>query len=193
MKDEKKDDEKKDNAEDKDIDDHTDHALVESQETETVSPSTATTSKTQQKKRRISSKYNHIQGVIHRWCRRQGYMIQRMEKIYVTDREFWKVHGKVDKMKYNLQDQAANPALSDVLKRKFETSFTSPNSCRDDALHPQHHDAIMEMILLLRGRKGRKDKRLQRKQQDRDAWIEPQVIDEDEVIPKDITPELIED
>ncbi|GKD72467.1 hypothetical protein Tco_1330749, partial [Tanacetum coccineum] len=44
--------------------------------TESVSPSTATTSKDQSKKIRISNKYNHIPGVIHRMCRRQGYMIQ---------------------------------------------------------------------------------------------------------------------
>ncbi|GJX55879.1 hypothetical protein Tco_0285776, partial [Tanacetum coccineum] len=46
--------------------------------TETVSPSNATTSKSQCKIRRISNKYNHILGVIHMMCRCQGYMIQQM-------------------------------------------------------------------------------------------------------------------
>ncbi|GJT29843.1 hypothetical protein Tco_0910118 [Tanacetum coccineum] len=64
---------------------------------EILSPSNAITSKAQSKTRCISSKYSHIPGVIHRMCRHQGYMIHRMEKKYVTDREFWKVHRKVDK------------------------------------------------------------------------------------------------
>ncbi|GJV12858.1 hypothetical protein Tco_1354399 [Tanacetum coccineum] len=62
--------------------------------TESVSPSTATTSKDQSKKIRISKKYSHIPGVIHRMCRRQGYMIQRMEWKYVIDSEFWKNNVK---------------------------------------------------------------------------------------------------
>ncbi|GKE54680.1 hypothetical protein Tco_1489836 [Tanacetum coccineum] len=139
-------------------------------------------------------------------CIRQGYMIQCMEKKYVTDSEFWKVHGKVDKVLHeiipqiaekatndviegnlkrivvdtiiqerdalqaevpalvskefadqapqiieelfksyvsnnsNLHDQAVDPELWDILKRKFEKSSTSTTSCRDDAFRPQHHD-----------------------------------------------------
>nr|GEW32502.1 retrovirus-related Pol polyprotein from transposon TNT 1-94 [Tanacetum cinerariifolium] len=53
--------------------------------TKIVSPSNATTSKAQHKTRRISSKYNHIPGVIHRMCIRQGYMIQCMGKKYVGE------------------------------------------------------------------------------------------------------------
>ncbi|GJZ04448.1 hypothetical protein Tco_0537723 [Tanacetum coccineum] len=44
------------------------------------------------------------------------------------------------KMKSNLQDQANDPALWDVLKHKFEKSSTSNSSCRDDDFHSQHHD-----------------------------------------------------
>ncbi|GJT96026.1 hypothetical protein Tco_1091544 [Tanacetum coccineum] len=43
------------------------------------------------------------------------------------------------KMKSNFQDQANDPTLWDVLKRKFENSFTSNTSCRDDDFHSQHH------------------------------------------------------
>nr|GEU74006.1 two-pore potassium channel 1-like [Tanacetum cinerariifolium] len=219
-KDEKKDDEKKYDVKDKDNDDHTDHALVGSQETgsmetkkekmptpiplptrsprknlsldktlsqelmKTLSPLTATTSKTQHKKRRIFSKYSHIPGVIHRMCRRQGYMIQRMEKKYVTNRNMKRVVADTviqerdalqAEMKCNLQDQAANPALWDVLKRKLERLL--PHQLLVGMMLFAHNImmTIMKMMLLP------------------DAWIEPQFIDEDEVIPDDTTPELIEE
>ncbi|GJY25266.1 hypothetical protein Tco_0399992 [Tanacetum coccineum] len=193
-KNDKKDDDDKKND---DNDDHTYHTL---ELTKTVSPSNATTSKAQHKTRRISSKYSHIPEVIHRMCRRQGYMIQRMEKKYVTDRnlkrfvadtiiqerdalqaevpalvlkefsdqapqiieELFKsyvsnnviqVHPTTNtstsinssvvlqqqlylKMKFNLQDQAADSELWDVLKRKFEKSSTLTTSFRDDAFCP---------------------------------------------------------
>ncbi|GJV42485.1 hypothetical protein Tco_1420925 [Tanacetum coccineum] len=48
------------------------------------------------------------------------------------------------KMKSNLQDQANDPALWDVLKRNFEKSSTSNTFCRDDDFHSQHHDDHQE-------------------------------------------------
>ncbi|GKF73227.1 hypothetical protein Tco_0219559, partial [Tanacetum coccineum] len=50
------------------------------------------------------------------------------------------------KIKSNLQDQANDPALLDVLKRKFEKSSTSNTSCRDDAFHSQRHDDHQEDV-----------------------------------------------
>nr|GEV59811.1 hypothetical protein [Tanacetum cinerariifolium] len=47
-------------------------------------------------------------------------------------------------MKSNLQDQAANPALWDVLNCKFEKSSTSNTSCKDDAFRPHNHDDHQE-------------------------------------------------
>ncbi|GJU00205.1 hypothetical protein Tco_1110543 [Tanacetum coccineum] len=47
-------------------------------------------------------------------------------------------------MKSNPQDQAAHPALYDVLKCMFEKSSTSTTSCRDDAFRPHHHDDHQE-------------------------------------------------
>ncbi|GKA51181.1 hypothetical protein Tco_0744377 [Tanacetum coccineum] len=114
--------------------------------TVTVSPSTTTSSKDPHKKRHISKKYSQLPGAFRKMCRRQGYMIRDMERKCVTTDEFWKVHIKVDqtnviqvhpttttstetttsadrqqqlylKMKSNLQDQANDPALWDVLKQ----------------------------------------------------------------------------
>ncbi|GJY48893.1 hypothetical protein Tco_0438849, partial [Tanacetum coccineum] len=228
--------------------------------TDDVPLPTATTSS----KRSISSKYSHLSGALRRMCRRQGYMIQNMERTCVTRKYFWKTHKKVDqvlhevvpqlveratedliennlklyiaaiviedrdafcsevpnlvsqefnaqapqiieelfknyvqnnviqvhpttttsteqissadlqhqlylKMKRSLQDQANDQALWEVLKRKFKKSFTSNTSCRDDDIHSHHDDH----------------------QEDDAPLVEETVIDEDEVIPEDETPELI--
>ncbi|GJV55344.1 hypothetical protein Tco_1456349 [Tanacetum coccineum] len=197
----KDDDDKKDDNEDDDNDDHIDHTLVKTQElTDTVSPTPDTTSKDQRKTRRISSKYKHLPGALHRMCRHQSYMIQQMENKYVTNREFWKnnlkrvvadtviqegntfqaennviqVHPITStsnstttsadlqqqlylKMKSNLQDQANDPELWDVLK----------------------HDAPPEGEKRAKRQKTSKSSKSAR------------VVDEDEVIPEDETTELI--
>ncbi|GJZ43520.1 hypothetical protein Tco_0590775 [Tanacetum coccineum] len=95
--------------------------LTAPESTDTVSLSTATTSKYPQKERHISSKYNHIPGALHRMCRRQGYMIKDMERKCVTTDEFWKVHGKVDQVLHEIVPQiverATNDLIEDNLKR----------------------------------------------------------------------------
>ncbi|GKE61038.1 hypothetical protein Tco_1511405, partial [Tanacetum coccineum] len=48
------------------------------------------------------------------------------------------------KMKRSLQDRANDPALWEVLKRKFEKSSTSNTSCRDDDIHSKRHDDRQE-------------------------------------------------
>nr|GEW22734.1 zinc knuckle CX2CX4HX4C [Tanacetum cinerariifolium] len=228
------DDEKKDDVEDKDNDDHNDHAFVGTQKelTDTVSPSTTTTSKDPHKKRRISSKYKHLPGALYGMCRRQGYMIKDMERKRMTTGRFWKVHGKVDQVLHeivpqiaeratndsiedNLKRVANDPALWDVLKRKFKKSSTSNTTYMDDDFHSQHHDDHQKDVAPHEGEKRvktHKTSRLkftkgssskqsakestsnvskQQKIQEWDAWVEDIIIDEDEVISKDETPELI--
>ncbi|GKG09451.1 hypothetical protein Tco_0338197 [Tanacetum coccineum] len=117
-------------------------------------------------------------------------------------------------MKSNPQDQANDPALWDVLKRKFKKSYTSNTSCRDDEFHSQRHDDHQEDDVPPKGEKrvkrhktskslksvrGSSSKRsakdsttyVSKQQQEWDAWEEETFIDEDEVIPEDETPELI--
>nr|GEU59213.1 hypothetical protein [Tanacetum cinerariifolium] len=95
-------------------------------------------------------------------------------------------------MKRSLQDRANDIALWEVLKRKFEKSSTSNTSFRDDAFHLQHHKdhqddnappSAKEPTTYVSNQ--------QQQQQEWDAWVEETIIDEDEVIPKDETPELI--
>ncbi|GKD33350.1 hypothetical protein Tco_1248859 [Tanacetum coccineum] len=96
------------------------------------------------------------------------------------------------KMKRSLQDRANDPALWEVLKCKFEKSSTSNTSCKNDDIH-SHHDDHKEDDAPPKGEKRVKDIRHQKKQQQQqwDAWVEKTVIDEDEMISKDETPELI--
>nr|GEX62165.1 hypothetical protein [Tanacetum cinerariifolium] len=83
-------------------------------------------------------------------------------------------------MKISLQDQANDPVLWEVHKRKFKKSFTSNTSCRDDDIHSQRHDDHQEDDAPLEGGEKRMG-----------CMVEETVIDEDEVISKDETPELI--
>ncbi|GKB18419.1 hypothetical protein Tco_0852342 [Tanacetum coccineum] len=83
-------------------------------------------------------------------------------------------------MKISLQDQANDPALWEVLKHKFEKSSTSNTSCRDDDIHSQRHDDHQEDDAPPKGEK-----------REWDIWVEEIVIDEDEVILEDETPDLI--
>ncbi|GJU44216.1 hypothetical protein Tco_1201482 [Tanacetum coccineum] len=91
-------------------------------------------------------------------------------------------------MKSNLQDQANDPALWDVLKRKFEKSSTSNTSCRDDDFHSQHHDDHQEDDAPPKGEKIVKRHKTSKRVK---FTKEETVIDEDEVILKVETPELI--
>ncbi|GJY44393.1 hypothetical protein Tco_0432606 [Tanacetum coccineum] len=118
------------------------------------------------------------------------------------------------KMKSNPQDQANDLALWNVLKRNFEKSSTFNTSCRDDEFHSQQHDDHQEDDAPPEGEKrvkrhktskssksarGSSSKQsakdstayVSKQQQEWDAWEEETIIDEDEVIPKDETPELI--
>ncbi|GJR30048.1 hypothetical protein Tco_1106280 [Tanacetum coccineum] len=140
-----------------------------SQELMEIVLKTATTKfKYSQVKKRISSKYSHIPGELHRMCRRQG-------------------------MKRNLQDRADDIALWEALRRKFEKSSTSNTSCREDDFH-SHHDEHQDDDAPPEGEKIiKRSKKSKRSKSTRewDAWEEENVIDEDEVIPEDVTLEMI--
>ncbi|GJW58095.1 hypothetical protein Tco_0104826 [Tanacetum coccineum] len=120
------------------------------------------------------------------------------------------------KMKRSLQDRANNITLWEALRRKFEKYSTSNTSYREDKFH-SHHDDHQDSDALPEGEKRvksskkskssksargsslkhlRKDSttyvsKQQSQHQEWDAWKEENVIDEDEAIPKDVTPELI--
>nr|GEW18377.1 nucleic acid-binding, OB-fold protein [Tanacetum cinerariifolium] len=84
-------------------------------------------------------------------------------------------------MKKSLQDRANNISLWEVLQHNSKKSSTSNTSCRDDAFHSQHHDNHQD---------GDAPPQ-QQQQKEWDTWVKETIIDEDEVILKDKTPELI--
>ncbi|GJW39170.1 hypothetical protein Tco_0065015 [Tanacetum coccineum] len=98
------------------------------------------------------------------------------------------------KMKRSLQDRADDIALWEALRRKFKKSSPSNTSCREDYFHSQHDehqddDAPPEGEKIVKKIRGHKDQSLQEVLCQ--SLQEENVIDEDEVIPEDETPELI--
>nr|GEW94134.1 hypothetical protein [Tanacetum cinerariifolium] len=59
-----------------------------------------------------------------------------MANIVIQERDAF----QAEKKKSDLQDQANDPTLWDVLKRKFKKSSTSNTFYKDDDFHSQHHD-----------------------------------------------------
>ncbi|GJZ27033.1 hypothetical protein Tco_0571286 [Tanacetum coccineum] len=117
---EEKKDEKKDDDNDDDVkDDHTNHTLDKTQETEltdTVSLSTATTSQGQSKTRRISSKYTHIPQALHKICKHQDIMIKQIEKKFVTNCDFHAIHKNVDNIFHDVIPKIALNATNDIIE-----------------------------------------------------------------------------
>ncbi|GJW84651.1 hypothetical protein Tco_0157796 [Tanacetum coccineum] len=179
----------------------------------TVSTSTTTSSKDPHKKRHISIKYNHFPDALPRMCRHQGYMIKDMEKKYVTIDEFWKVHGKVDQSEVPaliskdfdaqapkiIEERFKNYVQNNVIQvHPIITSSTATTSLAhlqqqlSDDFHSQHHDDHQdENALPEREKKVKRHKTSKQSKSTKDSWVEETIIDEDEVIPEDKTPELI--
>ncbi|GJS13013.1 hypothetical protein Tco_0407485 [Tanacetum coccineum] len=123
------------------------------------------------------------------------------------------------KMKSNLQDQVDDPEVWDVLKCKFEKSSASSGPYRTDAFRKRDHDDHQEDDAPPEGEKRVKRQKIskgskstsdssskqqaqgsktyvserQQQHQEWDTWVEETVIDEDEVIHEEESPELIEE
>ncbi|GJW84220.1 hypothetical protein Tco_0157365, partial [Tanacetum coccineum] len=112
--------------------------------TDTVSPPTATTSKNPHFKRRISSKYSHLSGVLRRMCRRQGYMIKNMERKCVTTKYFWKTHKKVDRVLHEIVPQLAERAIYDLTENNLKPSIAATIIKYRDAFRSEVHDIVSQ-------------------------------------------------
>ncbi|GJY34789.1 hypothetical protein Tco_0419258 [Tanacetum coccineum] len=86
--------------------------------TEPVTLPTTPTSNTPHSKRRISNRYNHLPGALRRMCRRQGYMIQNMERKCVTTKMFWKTHNQVNQV-LHLDRDAFRSEVPDLVSQEF--------------------------------------------------------------------------
>ncbi|GKC04720.1 hypothetical protein Tco_0996330, partial [Tanacetum coccineum] len=124
----------------------------------------------------------------------KNYVQSNVIQVHLTTSTLTKTISSADllqilyfKMKRSLQDRANDPALWEVLKRKFEKSLTSNTSCREDEIH-LHHDDHQEDDAPPEGEK--RVKRYKASKSSKTAR-EKIVIDEDEVISEDETPKLI--
>ncbi|GJZ45372.1 hypothetical protein Tco_0592968 [Tanacetum coccineum] len=112
--------------------------------TDTVSLPTATTSKNPHFRRSISSKYSHLLGALHRMCKRQGYMIQNMERKCVTIKYFWKTHKKVDRVLHEIVPQITERATDDLIENNLKSSIAETIIEDRDAFRLEVHDLVSQ-------------------------------------------------
>ncbi|GJV50038.1 hypothetical protein Tco_1440250 [Tanacetum coccineum] len=82
--------------------------------TVSVTPTTATSS--QRRSKLISKRYTHIPGALKRMCRRQGFMLQQMEKKYITNRHFQGIKEKVDEDLHDIVLKITSNATNDLIE-----------------------------------------------------------------------------
>ncbi|GJW34775.1 hypothetical protein Tco_0057695, partial [Tanacetum coccineum] len=212
---------------------------------------------------------------LRRMCRRQGYMIQDMEKKCVTTAKFWETHNKIDDILHEVVPQIAENVTNDLIEANLKPCIVNTiiedcdafrsevpafisqefkahapaiieelfkNHVQSNVIHVHpttttstetessinlqyqleddfhsHHDEHQDDDAPLEGEKrvkrskkskrsksargsspkhSRKDSttyvsKQQSQHQEWDAWEEENVVDEDEVIPEDVTPDLI--
>ncbi|GJY33974.1 hypothetical protein Tco_0418443 [Tanacetum coccineum] len=123
-----------------------------------------------------------------------NYVQSNVIKVHPTTTTSTKTTSSADlqhqlylKMKKSLQDQANDLALWEALKFKFEKSSTSNTFCRDCDIH-SHHDDHQEDDAPSEGEKRVNRYKTSKKSK---SAREETIIDEDEVILEDETPELI--
>ncbi|GKC35753.1 hypothetical protein Tco_1048137, partial [Tanacetum coccineum] len=89
------------------------------------------------KQRRISSKYSHLPGALHRMFRLQGYMIRDMERKFITTNEFWEVHGNVDQVLHEIVPQLAERAIEDLIENNLKPIVANTTIQERDAFHAE--------------------------------------------------------
>ncbi|GJV85770.1 hypothetical protein Tco_1525668 [Tanacetum coccineum] len=179
-KEENKDDKKDDDNDDDDNDDHTHHTLVKDQElTATVSPTPATTSQDRSKTRRVSSKYKHISRALHRMCRRQADIIIQERDAFQAEvpalisKEFVDHAPKINEELFKIHMN------NNVIQVQPTTSASTSTTTSVDL----QQQLYLKMKSNFHNQAG-----------DPALWdVDPQVIDEDEAIPEEETPELIDE
>ncbi|GKC11816.1 hypothetical protein Tco_1008598, partial [Tanacetum coccineum] len=88
--------------------------------TDIVSNPTISTSKHSTVKKRISSKYSHLPGVLRMMCMCQGYMIQDMEMKCVTTAKFWETHNKIDDILHEVVPQTTENVTNDLIEANLK-------------------------------------------------------------------------
>ncbi|GKA09590.1 hypothetical protein Tco_0688921 [Tanacetum coccineum] len=112
--------------------------------TDTIPLPTKTSSNTSHFKRHISSKYCHLPGALRRMCRRQGYMIQNMERKCATTKQFWKTHKQVNQVLHQGVSQLAEKAIKDLIKNNLKPCITTTIIEDHDAFHSEVPDLVFQ-------------------------------------------------
>ncbi|GJU19598.1 retrovirus-related pol polyprotein from transposon TNT 1-94 [Tanacetum coccineum] len=112
--------------------------------TNIVSNPTISTSKHSTVKKRISSKYSHLPGVLRRMCRRQGYMIQDMERKCVTTAKEDDFHSHHDEHQDDDAPLEGEKRVKRSKKSKRSKSTREENVIDEDEVIPE--DVTPELI-----------------------------------------------
>nr|GEU61640.1 hypothetical protein [Tanacetum cinerariifolium] len=89
------------------------HKTITQELTVFVSPTPATSS--QRRSKSISKKYTYITEDLRRICRRQDFMLQHMQKKYVTNRDFQDIKEKVDVVLHEIVPKIASNITNDLI------------------------------------------------------------------------------
>ncbi|GJV64776.1 putative ribonuclease H-like domain-containing protein [Tanacetum coccineum] len=81
---------------------------------------------------------------LRRMCRRQGYMIQNMERKCVTTKYFWKTHKKVDRVLNEIVPQLAERATDDLIENNLKPSIAATIIEDCDAFRSEVPDLVSQ-------------------------------------------------
>nr|GEV99738.1 hypothetical protein [Tanacetum cinerariifolium] len=93
--------------------------------TNTASNPTISTSKHSTVKKRISIKYSHLLGALRMMCMRQGYMIQDMERKYVTTVKFWETPHTIDDILHEVVPQITENVTNDLIETNLKACIVN--------------------------------------------------------------------
>nr|GEX42839.1 hypothetical protein [Tanacetum cinerariifolium] len=121
-------------------------------------------------------------------CRRQGYMIQDMERKCVTTKKFWETHNKVDQVLKEVVLEIVKNDVNDLIENNLKPWEKRVKRRKESKISKSARGSSSKHL----SKESTKYVSKQKSQQHEwDAWEEENVIDEDEVIPDDETSELI--
>ncbi|GJR15949.1 hypothetical protein Tco_0798601 [Tanacetum coccineum] len=188
--------------------------------TDIVSNPTTSTSKHSQVKKIISSKYSHLPRALRKMCRRQANLKLCILNTIVEDRDAFrsevpafsskelKAHAPAiikELFKNHVQSNVIHVYPTTTTSTKTKSSANLQHNCEsiqhltllawENDFHSHQMNTLKTMMLLLEGGEKIENeqnvKKIKIQHQEWDAWEEENVVDEDEVVSKDVTPELI--
>nr|GEW24092.1 hypothetical protein [Tanacetum cinerariifolium] len=64
-------------------------------------------------------------GALHRMCKRQGYIIQDIERKCITTTKFWETHNKIDDILHEIVSQITENVTNDLIKANLKPCITN--------------------------------------------------------------------